>query len=199
MIKKILLLFIVYPVLALFNQACICTMDKPEEISIEELDVYTDKIMTHLQLDTTQFTAYDSIAKVIEITQSQFVLRSPSSKPVSFISGAYACDDIENFAEQTLSAVRLVSTMDASVNEEVEIAVGDTLSDYFQMSFCGDSGPYASIDEMIAGQHQLRERDRFYLRFDREPENETRLEFDLHIKLSDGKTFVFNDEILKIK
>lgn len=142
----------------------------------------------------------DKFFKAIQVAQIEFISENnPNKSALGFFSAAYACSPLENTSEQRLIALEVINMKETALSETERLMVGQdisykfTLTDYPQ--FAGKT-----IAEFIQQKDFFRTGESLLLQWKDELKGGTLdLEFTIILKLDDGKEFIFEHELMKIK
>jgi hypothetical protein len=181
------------------RDSCGCKPLPPtKEFSISDFNI-KDLIIGSSAFDPETFFPTDQYFKVIEV--SEFELLSQNQEPKTslyFINGAYACSPIPPIAMQSIAELKIINKKTISLADDDVISEDQEVTDRFVISNYPSMNS-ESITSFLENEQWIFLGEPFYLRWVNSIAKETELQFDIFIKLSDGKEFLFEDEVMKIK
>lgn len=179
--------------------SCGCGPSSPfKEFSIKNL-AFGDLVIGTSDFNPDFFYSKDQYYKIIEITSFEYLTEYRKTKMVfHFINGAYACSPIPPYASQRFVEIKIINKKETNLSDNNVILEGQDISDFFLMS----NYP-TTTGQMITSYIETGQRifmgEPFYLRWNKSITNDTELNFDIMVKLSDGQEFKFEKELMKIK
>ena len=174
---------------------CGCFSESPKQIDILSWQLVTvsDK---YEELDPGTLHAYNQVVKVLFIDERNLVFNRELSNGLPYGS-VYACSPAPIQAIQTIASIEIKSNSEtAYLNATDIIKVGDPITDRFVMSLFFDKS-LRPVHEFI-NSLVLYDQDKYQLRLKEKPFQETNLNFDVIITLSDGKVFELKNEMLLV-
>lgn len=173
-----------------------------EEYNIQSLDVKTINPYNRKVIDTALFYANDSIIKSIFPDKKEFVNLSeqPAFPYFSLVNAAYACSpvDYDTASKQSISGIQIISKTDVLIDGQVVISKDQEINSFFEIQSTTFNKNYHSFGN--SGEYlQFWDDAEFWLKFKTASPDSIILVFDITVKLSNGKIFVFENEQLKLK
>ncbi|MFC0264123.1 hypothetical protein [Fontibacter flavus] len=159
-----------------------------------------DFVLNITNFDPESYYDRDKYFKVIQVAQIEFITENTSKSPgISFISAAYACDPIQGISEQRLISLEIINLKETVLSETETLMVGQNISDRFNLTDFPQF-PGKAIAEFIQQENYFRTGESLLLQWKDELNGGTLdLEFTIILKLDDGKEFIFEHELMKIK
>ncbi len=180
------------------SAACECGAPGAKNFTIVSMDVSTIALPSKELADTTVYYFKDNIAKALYITETKTTHIQPSEIPFSFTPTALACSPVDPVSRQSISAVQIICKSTVAVHPGLTVSNGDTLNELFEISYPNEY-TFVSIADFLKTPQSYYSFDQFLFKWKEIPANPVTLIFDLHIKLSNGKVFLFENERLKVK
>lgn len=113
-----------------------------------------------------------------------------------FSTPTTACDTPDSFSIETLKSLRIVNRTGVRINEDITFESGQVINENFIVTL-NFQNEY-SIYDFLNTNHRFQIGERLNLKFVSTPLQETELIFDIEIELTDGRTFDFRNEIMRI-
>ncbi len=121
---------------------------------------------------------------------------SPSTSGSFFSNMAFACSPPESFSTETLKSIRIINKKRVQINQQEILEIGQQINDYFNLTLTFQVE--YSIDDFLKRNHKFLKDERLYLKFNSPPNDNIEIMFDIEIELDNDKTFVFNNETMKV-
>ncbi len=168
-----------------------------KEFSIKDFAI-GDLLIGTSDFNPNFFYEKDQLFKVIEISGFEYLSQIQESKlHFFFINGAYACSPIPPSSIQKIDDLKIINKKEIYLSNNM-ILKEEEITDRFLISnYPTIAGQ--TIPSFLENDHRIFMGEPFYLRWNESIANETELNFDILIKLSDGQEFKFEDEVMKIK
>lgn len=173
-------------------------MSPSREFSIKDLAI-GDLVIGTSAFNPELFYAIDQYYKVIEITGFEYSTEFQETK-ISFplINSVYACSPAPQTSIQKLTDLKIINKKETTLSNNNLILEDQEITDRFLISnYPTTTGQ--TITMFFENEQVMYMGEPFYLRLNETISNETELNFDIQIKLSDGQEFNFEDEVMKIK
>lgn len=175
---------------------CGCGGSKtPQKISILSWNVET-VTQPNAVIDQSTPTPYDRAFKALSIGNIGVAYLRNESLGSTF-SSAYACSPAPQEVAETFNTIQIISNTDiVLVGDNDVIKSGDDITNRFVIArpFETDFKPISEfIDELV-----IYEYDRYLLRLMDKPVQETILDFEIIIEMSNGKVFILENERLTV-
>ncbi len=182
------------------SNSCGCNPPKPpRDFEIKDLGVKTVELETEIEIDTSNFYSADSALKVFFIKEIQVVVAPVKSIGLGLTPQLYACSPKEPSSIHRFTSVQLISNRqfyDYSSQDTVQI--GEDISNIFNMSSNYYKSSYIPISEFLNSHPGPINHEEYFLKLKQPPHQPMTFNFDLKVTLSDGREFVFPNEILKV-
>lgn len=159
-----------------------------------------DVVLNITNFNPETFYDRDKFFKVLQLAQIEYTTENTLNKSgLGFFSAAYACDPIQGISEQRLISLEIINMKETALSETELLLVGQDISDRFTLTdfpqFVGKP-----ITEFIQEKENFTTGDGLFLQWAEDIAGGTlELEFMIKLKLDDGKEFIFENEIMKIK
>lgn len=201
--KTLLTLLIILLAIGIVPISCIeddCGDLGPRKFKITQLGIMTVNPESQEALDTTLTYPAEDISKLIYIEETQQVAAVQKST-YSFGSTAYACSPVEPYAIHEVQSIDIISNRKIAYADENDIIeINENLNDRFLISdFNHLPQQFVSIPNFLSRDEKIYHHEKFIIKAAAKPYQEVVLAFDMIIKMSDGTTFEFKDQIMKIE
>lgn len=113
-----------------------------------------------------------------------------------FASPSFACDTPYSFAIETLKAIRIISRANVDIDQESTFLSGQIINDHFILTL-NFQNEY-NINDFLSTDHRFQIGERLNLKFIKTPLHDTEFRFDIEIEFTDGRTFEFRNEVMRI-
>ncbi len=165
--------------------------------------------------DTSYFYSYESSFIAIAVIKTHLITQHLKEKtlPFSLASVALACDCAtpppDNYLKEHITSINIISKSDVLYNSDISIKTGKDISNIFKAkngilssdSIINTTNIPKPISQFLKEKSlPIRTgREQIALILSEKPSNPVRLMFDVNLKLSDGRTFLFENQVMKIE
>lgn len=193
--------------IGLFPVACVDQCDGPcgcnpvfetEDFSVAEVSIETlFRSDNNQPIEPNRFYLNQTLFKAFYVSALRPLANINNHSSFYFFSSpSFACDTPYSFAVETLRAIRIINRTKVAINEELTLESGQILNDHFILTL-NFQNEY-SISDFLSTNHRFQIGERLNLKFIRTPLQDSEIRFDLEIELTDGRTFEFRNEVMRI-
>lgn len=184
-------------IVASCNIFCKCSCGNGQEARMNILSWKIDTINNKYDhVDPSTPYPYKDVSKILSIGDRQIV-KSVIENKGDLMSSAYACQPAPIEANQTFTAIQIISTIETSYAESNDlISMGQDITDRFLITD-GYFSNFQPIESFIDGR-VIYDSDQYLIRLGQEPGQNTTLTFDIIITLSDGSIFELEDQMISV-
>jgi hypothetical protein len=149
------------------------------------------------EIDTTKAYSYDAIYKALYVARMQVVTLKAFNTNL-FINTVSACSPLPPTAVDRFQEIKITSLTDiALVDENDQIATGQDITERFVLARSYNND-FQSIDNFIKQNLVIGAEEFFKIRLTKKPFKETHLNLKFSILMTNGKTFEFDKQIMKV-
>jgi hypothetical protein len=177
--------------------SCGCGDFDVKDFTITAFGIRTTNSL-HEDIDTTITYPFDAIYKTLFIAERQYVAVQTDNFGSLFINAASACSPPPMKAAEHFQGIKIISSSDITLaNENDQIAAGQDITDRFVIAH-EYTIDFQSIDSFVKHNADIYEDETFRIRLSKKPFKETSLNLKISILMTNGKTFEFDKEIMKV-
>ncbi len=148
-------------------------------------------------IDTMKAYPFDAVYKMLDVTEMEFVARHAHTNNL-FINTVSACSPVESKATEHFQEIEiLASSYIALADENDHIGAGENITDRFEIAY-SYTIDFKSIDSFIKDMADIHYNDSYRIRLSKKPFKETHLNLKFSILMTNGKTFEFDNQIMKV-
>ncbi|MGY6741381.1 MAG: hypothetical protein ACXIUQ_01495 [Cecembia sp.] len=171
-----------------------------EEHSITQLTI--EPVFRHAQsqpFNPEMFYFYQTL--YLGILASDFRQVSEKTENIAHRSGFFPsalanCSSGEIVSIETLNGLKVINRTAIQITEDIFLAEGEDITDKFVATT--NFQQMVSIEDFLKRGHRFQEKVRFHIRFNQKPRSNSDLVFDVILELSNGNSFTFRSQRLKI-
>ncbi|MCH6235132.1 hypothetical protein [Cognataquiflexum rubidum] len=140
----------------------------------------------------------EDLYKLIEVSDYEFL--SQAENPIrgtGFVQVTNACSPAPNKSSESITDIKITAKKQFGISSEKTVEIGSDISSYFLVTeYPSISGK--SISEYLKEKPLIYLEEGLFLQWNSPLVENQELVFDIKIKLSNGKVFVFEDEKMKL-
>lgn len=141
----------------------------------------------------------DEFFKVLDIKEYEFLTQSESKNiGAGLIQGVYACDPLGSKSTEILSEILVINKKEWISSESEIFPIGSDISSLFTISNYPNLAEESILD-YLESEKNFYLGDALYFRWNSALEEEIELVFDIEIKMSDGTSFNFQEEKMRLQ
>lgn len=183
------------------NGPCGCfPVFEAEEHSITQLAI--EPVFRHAQsqpFNPEMFYFYQTL--YLGISASDFRQVSEKTENIAHRSGFFPpalanCSSGEIVSIEKLSRLKVINRSAIQITEDIFLEEGEDITDKFVATT--NFQQMVSIEDFLKRGYRFQEKVRFHIRFNQKPRSNSDLVFDVVLELSNGNSFVFRSQRLRI-
>ncbi|MBN3584610.1 hypothetical protein JYB64_19630 [Algoriphagus aestuarii] len=203
--KKILLTIGLFSFLAILpiscdlacNDSCGCGPSSP----VKDFKILSFEMLTldhnGQEINPTDFRTIDQVVKIFGV-QNFEMLSNLASTNMGIPGLAFACSPLPPKSAEALDDIKIFNTKEVEFGDGTVLKIGNILNEYFTISpyFSSEA---KSIDEFLKEDQPIFLNEYFQLKFTKNPQKQTIINFSMEITLDSGRRLSLNDQFLYIE
>lgn len=170
--------------------------NSPDDVSITDIEIRTTD-GNLVDVDTSSVYFFDEVFKTIMFKEWEPLMSRFEFHSMNY---AIATSPAEPSVAQEFQNISIVAVNDLTLDNPNQLFLaGSDITEKFLIKSYGFTTNFISIEDFLQTNEIFNINDVYIIRLATQPAEETTLIVNIQIQLDDGKTFVFDKEIIKVK